>query len=123
MNAPDVHCTQFHAAINVRDLNEAIEFYTNKLGFWLAFQWGQPPSFAGVNLGEVQMFLEAGDPSPKGCVLYFLVDDLQALYDFHRQNGVEVVQEPADHEWAIRDYVVRDLNGYYLLFGKHLRNA
>jgi hypothetical protein len=25
--------------------------------------------------------------------------------------------------WAIRDYTVRDLDGYYLLFGQHLYNA
>ena len=120
---PEVVCKQFHASIYVRDLGDAVEYYTKKLGFCLAFEWGEPPSFAGVNLGEMQMFLELGEPNPKGCMLYFLVDDLQALYDFHRQNAVEVVQEPTDHDWAIRDSIVRDLNGYYLLFGKHLRDA
>lgn len=123
MDAPAVECKQFHASINVSDLAAAIDFYTKKLGFRLAFTWGDPPNFAGVNLGEVQLFLNLGQPQPKGCLLYFLIDDLDALFEFHRQNGVEVVQEPADHEWAIRDYVVSDPFGYHLLFGKHLQNA
>jgi uncharacterized glyoxalase superfamily protein PhnB len=76
-----------------------------------------------VNLGHVQMFLRRGEPNPEGCVLYFMVDDLDTLHEFHRQNGIEFAQEPADHEWGIRDYVVRDLYGHYLLFGKHLLRA
>jgi len=41
----------------VSDVPAAVGFYTNKLGFRLGFTWGDPPSMAGVNLGNVQMFL------------------------------------------------------------------
>ena len=47
---------------------------------------------AGVNLGHVQIFLEAGEPSPKGVYLYFVINDADAFYEFHRNNGVEIVQ-------------------------------
>jgi catechol 2,3-dioxygenase-like lactoylglutathione lyase family enzyme len=60
MNAPDVDCEQHHASLAVRDIPAAVDFYTKKLGFWLAFTWGEPPNFAGVNLGDVQMFLREG---------------------------------------------------------------
>jgi catechol 2,3-dioxygenase-like lactoylglutathione lyase family enzyme len=120
---PLVECEQIHAGLAVSDIPAAVDFYTKKLGFKLAFTWGDPPSFAGVNLGKVQMFLQKGTPDPKGCSVYFLVGDADLLYEFHRANGVEVAQEIGDREYGIRDYVVRDLHGYYLSFGHHLFNT
>ncbi len=120
---PFIECEQTHTGFAVNDIIAAVEFYTKKLGFKLAFTWGDPPAFAGVNLGRMQMFLQKGTPDPKGCSVYFLVGDADQLYEFHRANGVEVSQEIGDREYGIRDYVVRDLHGYYLSFGHHLFNA
>ena len=105
------------------DIGEAVKFYTEKLGFQLAFTWGEPPTFAGVNLGGQQMFLRKGEPDPKDCTVYFLVDDADELYEFHRANGVDIGEPPTDREYNIRDYWIRDLHGYYLIFGHHLMGA
>jgi catechol 2,3-dioxygenase-like lactoylglutathione lyase family enzyme len=120
---PFVECEQVHAGLAVTDIRAAVDFYTSKLGFKLAFTWGDPPAFAGVNLGNVQMFLQTGTPDPKGCSVYFLVGDADQLYEFHRANGVEVAEAIGDREYGIRDYLVRDLNGYHLSFGHHLFKA
>ncbi len=120
---PFVECEQVHAGLAVTDIPAAVDFYTSKLGFKLAFTWGDPPAFAGVNLGNVQMFLQTGTPDPKGCSVYFLVGDADQLYEFHRANGVEVAEAIGDREYGIRDYLVRDLNGYYLSFGHRLSHA
>ena len=120
---PFVECEQVHSGLAVSDIPAAIDFYTKQLGFELAFTWGDPPTFAGVNLGKVQIFLQKGTPDPKGCSVYFLVGDADMLYEFHRANGVEVTQEIGNREYGIRDYVVRDLNGYCLSFGQHLCNV
>jgi len=120
---PVVECEQIHAGLAVIDIPAAIEFYTKRLGFEKGFTWGDPPTFAGMNLGKVQIFLQKGTPDPKGCCVYFLVDDADALYEFHHAQGIEVAQEIGDREYGIRDYVVRDLNGYYLSFGHHLLNV
>ena len=123
--APNVVCEQLHAGLVVSDIAEAVDFYTGKLGFRLAFTWGgDPPSFAGINLGGVQIFLEKGTPSPMdGCSVYFLVEDADELYEFHRANGVTIAQPIDDREYGIRDYTIRDPYGYYLCFGHHLLNA
>ena len=122
-SAPFVECEQTHAGVTVSDIPAAVDFYTARLGFALGFTWGDPPTFAGVNLGKVQMFLQKGTPEPKGCAVYFLVGDADMLYEFHRANGVDVAMEIGDREYGIRDYVVRDLHGYYLTFGHHLFNT
>ena len=120
---PKVECDRIHPGLAVPDVAAAVDFYTSRLGFRLGFTSGEPPTMAGVNLGEVQVFLEQGTPSPQGCEVYFVVGDADALYDFHRGGGVEIAAEIGDREYGLRDYAVRDPNGYRLSFGHPLMDA
>jgi catechol 2,3-dioxygenase-like lactoylglutathione lyase family enzyme len=117
---PQVDVEQYHASLYVADLARAIEFYTGRLGFVHTFSWGDPPTMAGVNIGESQLFLEVGTPAPHGCSLYFVVGDADELHRFHSANGVQILEEPGDRPWEFRDYTVRDLDGYRLTFGHRL---
>ena len=110
-----VDCEQLHPILAVRDVRAAIEFYTAKLGFWCAFDEGE---FAGVNFGEVQLFLQAGAAGGDG--VYFVVSGADALYEFHRANGVEIAVEIGDRPYGLRDYTVRDPDGHALTFGHRL---
>ena len=117
---PKVDCDQVHATLVVSDIPTAIEFYTTKLGFKLGFTWGNPPTFGGVMLDRVQIFLAKGTPNPKGCSVQFDVGDADELYEFHRANGVEIAEPISDREYGMRDYMIRDLYGYHLGFGQPL---
>jgi catechol 2,3-dioxygenase-like lactoylglutathione lyase family enzyme len=117
---PEVEVEQHHTSLHVADLSAAAEFYTTRLGFVHAFSWGEPPTMAGVNLGDTQIFLEAGTPAPQGCSLYFVVGDADELYQFHQAKGVEVIEAPGDRPWKFRDFTVRDLDGYTITFGHRL---
>jgi catechol 2,3-dioxygenase-like lactoylglutathione lyase family enzyme len=119
---PHVGCERHHANLAVTDVLAAVEFYTNKLGFTLGFTWGEPPTMAGVNLDQVQIFLRQGTPSPKGCSVYFVVGNADELYAFHRANDVEIVIPPGDRPYGLRDYGIRDLCGYRLDFGHYIYN-
>ena len=123
MRIPEIDCEQQHPGLAVPDVPAAVAFYTSKLGFRFGFTDGEPPTFAGVNLGRVQLFLQQGTPSPGGCSVYFVVADADELFAFHRANGVEIAAEIDDRHYGIRDYSVRDLNGYHLTFGHHLMTA
>ena len=123
MKQPQVECEQQHAVLNVPDVRAAVDFYTTKLGFWSPFMEGDPPTFAGVNFSHVQIFLERGTPAPESCSVFFVVDNADALYEFHRSNGVEIAQSIDDRPYHLRDYAVRDLNGYLLKFGHQLLNG
>jgi len=121
-SAPKVECDQAHAALAVGDVAGAVDFYVNALGFTEGFTWGEPPTFAGVDLDRVRLFLQHGTPNPDGSSVYFMVGDADALHAFHRANGVEVMVPPDDRPYALRDYTVRDLYGYHLTFGQPLYN-
>jgi catechol 2,3-dioxygenase-like lactoylglutathione lyase family enzyme len=45
-----VECDRTQSGFVVPDVLAAVSFYTERLGFTLGFTWGDPPTFAGVNL-------------------------------------------------------------------------
>jgi len=117
---PHVKVEQLHPTLSVADVRAAADFYQNKLGFIVAFTEGDPPTFAGINLDCVQIFIRKGTPAPHGSSVYFVIDNLDAFYEFHRANGVDVVESPGDRPYGLREYTVRDLDGYCLNFGQRL---
>lgn len=117
LTLPSIECENLHVTLPVGDLETAIDFYVTKLGFKVGFRWGQPPFFAGITLGKVEIFLKVDTPAPNAGAVVFMVSDADALYEFHRANGVEVVEEIDDRSYGIRDYAVKDLYGYRLVFG------
>jgi catechol 2,3-dioxygenase-like lactoylglutathione lyase family enzyme len=122
--APHVDCEHVYPGLLVSDIGAAADFYTGKLGFSLGFTWGDPPTFAGVNLGDVTIHLMQGTPQPGGgSEVYFVVGDVDELHAFHRANGVEIVVAPGDREYEMRDYTVRDPYGNRLVFAQPLYNA
>ena len=119
-SAPRVDCERQHPILAVPDVAAAVEFYTKKLGFTVGFTVGEPATFAGVNLDKVQLFLMQAPANPKGCSVYFVIGNADELLAFHEKNGVEIMEPIADREYELRDYAVRDLNGYKLSFGHYI---
>jgi len=117
---PTIECEKMHVTLPVSDLAAAIDFYVTRLGFRLGFLWGEPAFFAGISLGEMEIFLKEDTPAPSAGAVVFVVGDADVLYEFHLANGVEVVEPIADREYGIRDYAVKDLYGYRLVFGHHI---
>ena len=120
---PEVDCERHHPTLKVADVRLAFEYYSKKLGFRLDFAEGDTPDFAGVSLGKAQVFLSRGSPSTQGCSVYFVVGDADELHEFHRSNGVAIAVPPADRPYGLRDYTVRDLDGYSLTFGHYIYTA
>jgi len=120
---PKIECERLHPALRVPDVRQAVEFYTNKLGFSLGFTWPEeePPAMAGMTLGDVQVFLEKGTAAPDVGV-YFVVGNADDVYEAQVAQGVEVLEPPGDRPYGLRDYMVRDLNGYRLGFGHYIYN-
>jgi len=120
---PVTECEKMHVTLPVSDLAAAIDFYVTKLGFRLGFTWGEPATFAGITLGKMEIFLKEDTPGPNAGAVVFMVSDADELYASHRANGVEVVEEIGDRAYGIRDYLVKDLYGYRLVFGHPIYNV
>jgi len=115
-----IDCDRQHPCLAVPDIRAAIDFYTRKLGFSEAFTVGEPPTFAGLNLDKVQIFLAPGNVNTAGCSVCFVVGNADDLFAFHEANGVKIVEPIKDRDYGLRDYAVTDLNGYRLSFGHYI---
>lgn len=119
---PQVTVEKIHPTLRVANLAASIDYYTTKLGFTEGFRWGEPPAFGGVNLGSAQLFLDANEgasPNAESGSVFFVVDDVDALYEWHVAQGVPIAHPIGTREYEIRDYSVRDLDGHYLTFGSY----
>lgn len=109
--------------LSVPDVQATAEYYRDMLGFAIEFLWGTPPTHAGVMRGEwtfpaARIQLGQGEtPNPAGTLFIFVGSEIGLLYDDYRAKGVEVIS-PLEHKpWGMREFTVRDLNGYHLRFG------
>jgi methylmalonyl-CoA/ethylmalonyl-CoA epimerase len=82
-------------AINVHDLERAIEFYRDVLG--LEFLFSAPPQMAFFDCGGVRLLL--GVPEEKGfdhpaSILYYRVDDIDVAHQGLLTRGASFEREP-----------------------------
>jgi GNAT superfamily N-acetyltransferase len=109
------------AILAVADVAAAVQFYRDKLGFTGGWHWDDPPTFGGVSWGKfgVMFCLQpALAARVEGHQHSFLVSGIDRLHERHRENGVEVISPLEAKPWGLREYTVRDPNGYHLRFGE-----
>lgn len=128
-----------HVTIWVKDQNDALRFYTEKLGFEIRndmtaydFRWltvglkGQPdlefvlmPLKAGGMLTEEEVSslttLVEGGKLGSGV---WKTDDCQATYETLKARGVEFVQPPTDREYGIIEAVLKDNSGNVMVLSQ-----
>ena len=111
--------------LQVSDVRRSEAFYCEKLGFHSHGTWGDGPDFAIVQRGKVTIALdrsrEAGPiPVNQYWAAYIYVEDADTLCAEVRGKGVDVVREPEDTFYGLRDFDVRDPDGHLLAFGHDL---
>lgn len=104
------------------DVLATITFYSEVLGFDRSWTWGEPPTIGAVNWGAVSIMFSQMDSlvgKIEGHQLWFNVEDVDTLCGRHQQKGAEIVSPIEDKPWGVREYTVRDPNGYHLRFAGH----
>jgi catechol 2,3-dioxygenase-like lactoylglutathione lyase family enzyme len=102
----------------VEDFLQAKQYYTEKLLFELLWEWDSPPTFGCVRLDKVEIFLSAGGQGKPGTWLCIFMDDVDGYYERIKKLGAEIVSEPKDEPWGMREFHVRDPNQHVLRFGQ-----
>ncbi|QFZ22389.1 VOC family protein [Saccharothrix syringae] len=130
-----MNLTLSHTFVLVRDQDEALAFYRDVLGLEVRtdarledYRW---VSVGPVDQPELEIVLEnpgtgrPGDDATtleellaKGSLsaLIFRVDDCDATFEKLRAAGAEVMQEPVDQPYGVRDCAFRDPSGNHLRF-------
>jgi catechol 2,3-dioxygenase-like lactoylglutathione lyase family enzyme len=124
MSAPQMRA---HAPVLlVRDVVAAHAYWADKLGFRSPRMWGEPPTFCIPQRDGLSVMLNQVGPEdtfrPNGdydgrCDAYFWVRDADALCEEFKAAGAEIVCEPDDQPYGMREIVVRDPDGHLMIFG------
>jgi catechol 2,3-dioxygenase-like lactoylglutathione lyase family enzyme len=115
--------------ISVQDPGVALGFYRDALGLEVrldvsneGFRWitvGAPGQDVGIVLSQPHGGRSQADGDAllalvtKGALqaAIFRTDDLDATFERVRASGAEVLEEPTDQPWGVRDCAVRDPSG------------
>ena len=115
-----------HPIIGTRDVQRAITFYTEQLGFKLAFKDHlETPNYVGYRRDAVELHMQFQYPHEMGTLrLRLLVTDPDALFGEYRQRGIEC--SPAglrDTPWGTREFALYDPDRNALTFYRDLTSA
>ena len=121
---PFVHSTPIFC---VKNGARALEFYVDVLGFEISWQWsddegfdGGAPTFACVRRGDVAIFLgeeRQGNPGAWVMVNVPTAADVDRVCAEVRARGAEILEEPDDCSWGMREVWIKDLDGNVLRIG------
>jgi uncharacterized glyoxalase superfamily protein PhnB len=111
----------------VRDIPTIRDCYRDVLGFECEYSAGDPPEFAVCSRsGCAIMFRRVPNPaliSPnerQGGTwdVFFWVNDVEALYKELSSKAAAIVYAPVIQPYDMKEFAVRDPNGYVLGFGQ-----
>jgi catechol 2,3-dioxygenase-like lactoylglutathione lyase family enzyme len=108
----------------VTDIAAACAFYVSRLGFSVAFIWGEPPFYAQVFRDGARFNLRhldgpVFDPAVRDQDLLsasITVDDVKALFLEFQAAGADFAQALKTEAWGARTFIVRDPDGNLVLF-------
>jgi len=110
----------------VTNVMESLAYYRDKLGFDVAFEYGNPTFYIGLCSGEVTLHLISASQTPRqpghGAVSIF-VDDVDALHADLVKRGAKILKEPKDYDYGLRDFDVADLDGNMIFFGMESKKS
>jgi catechol 2,3-dioxygenase-like lactoylglutathione lyase family enzyme len=116
------------AQLFVADIQASCAFYTDKLGFAVAFVYGDPPFYgqvtrdhARLNLRAIDEPVFAGDIREREQLLSATLTvatraEIEQLFLSYQSVGVPFQQSLQKESWGARTFVVRDPDGNLVLF-------
>jgi catechol 2,3-dioxygenase-like lactoylglutathione lyase family enzyme len=125
MDATQARLKSFAPQLLVDDLDRAIAFYRDVLGFTFGPAWrgfyaiGERDGFA-IHLKCAPKTLQdrAHRRQHEHLDVYASVTNVRALHDACQAKGAAIIKPFAPTAWGTRDFYVSDPDGYILAFGE-----
>lgn len=110
----------------VADIAASCDFYTKKLGFSVAFTYGEPPFYGQIFRDGARLNLRHLHESPFRPELRadllsatITLDDAEPLFREFQAAGVTFHQTLKSEPWGARTFIVADPDGNLILFAGH----
>jgi catechol 2,3-dioxygenase-like lactoylglutathione lyase family enzyme len=116
------------AQLFVADIKAACDYYTQKLGFAVAFTYGEPPFYGEVRRDRARLALRCLDKPPidpalreRESLLSATIEvdtrqEIGQLFLAFQSTSVDFHQMLKHEPWGARDFIVRDPDGNLVLF-------
>ena len=130
--------TRVTPILNVADVPTSLRWFES-LGWMRAFSWNTagaitsaadgnehgPADFAGVCIGEVDIFLSQTDPEQRSCgssMSWWLSSprDVDALFERATALNYSISRDPFDAPWGVREFHLRHPDGHLIRVGAEL---
>ena len=134
MAQPEIYPMPMFATFQVRDVQKSVDWYRRALSFTIIYEMPGPDGrlyLAHMRRQKYQdLLLVATQSSPlgeevagKGISISFDIDDIEALARIALDAGAKVIEGPVNRPWNTRELVIRDPDGYRLVFTQPLPTA
>jgi catechol 2,3-dioxygenase-like lactoylglutathione lyase family enzyme len=112
----------------VADIKTSCDFFTGKLGFAVAFTYGEPPFYAQVKRDGARLNLKhvdrpVIDPALRdreqllsAALIVETAEEIKALFLEFETAGVAFFQKLKREPWGARNFIIPDPDGNLLLF-------
>jgi len=116
--------TRTRSVLEVHRLNDSVRFYRDALGMDVDFEapgWCflSRGNFA-VMLGECPDSIAPKDLGDHAYFAYVTIQDAYALFEEFKSRDVMFIKHLTDEPWGMREFAVRTLDGYRIMFGQEL---
>jgi len=103
------------------DVRGTVRYFEQTLGFKQQWIWGDPPIYAGMRAGGALLCV-THDPELASIIrerrlapdIFLWVSDIESVYAHHRASRADITEELTARPWGVRQYVIREPNGYLL---------
>jgi uncharacterized glyoxalase superfamily protein PhnB len=109
--------------IHVPDVRSTVDWYVD-IGFKIVDTYddgGEALSFAILELGNSEvMFNQGGHTSTqtrREVDLYIYTKNIDEIFD-RLKDRVEIVEPPHDQFYGMREFIIRDINGFWITFAQ-----
>jgi len=104
--------------IGTADVAGTVAYFEQTLGF---------KPYAGVKAGSAMLYISC-DPELAAAIreqcltpdIFLWVSDIGKIYEEHRARHADIREELTERPWGVRQYVIREPNGYHLKIAEPL---
>ena len=104
--------------LHVADVKATAAFYRDILGF--KWDFGDEQYSVVWRDNSAVHLTRANEYTPSGIHLFQWVRDVDGYHREIRDRGADVLEEPSDRPYRIREFKVRDPNGVEIVFGQDI---
>lgn len=128
--APEILAAQ--PQVFVTDLARAVAFYRDRLGFSVAFLYGEPPFYGQVVRDGCALNLRHVERTPWDAAMRtdedllaatFVVSNAKALFLRYKEAGAPFHQTYREQPWRAHDFIVADPDGNLIHFASRVGEA